>query len=203
MSTTVHRIEERDVPTVPDIGTHARVIRFLAIAVALAGVAVAVAGAADHNRRMVTAAAVLVSAFAAATVVVAFARPRELMWVWLAIGTMTGALALASDALVGVVPLVAAAAVVALPDGIVAETRAPGRARPDRARRAFPCAIVVGAADHPPRGLLLVESPALAVIAVIAFAFRLSPCGRGRAGTACSGSVGGPWSPARARSSSG
>src|SRR5438105_4663501 len=123
MSTTMHRVEERDVPTVSDVGAASRVAGAAAGLLAATGVVVAVVGASDRDRAIAWAAVVLVAAFAMSTFVVAIARAREPMWIWLAAGTIAGALALRTDLAFGVVPLLAASIGIALPDGWV-RTRA-------------------------------------------------------------------------------
>ncbi len=171
MSTTLHRLDERDVPTVSDVGTHSRVVRVIAVLLAVTGVVIAAVGASDHDRGIAWAAVVLVIAFALSTVVVAIARPREPMWIWLAGGTIAGALALWSDRAVGVVPVAAGAIAIALPDGWV-RTRAARISLGLVAVIGIPCAVVVGLSDSPSRALLTADSLAIGLIAVIAYAIR-------------------------------
>src|ERR1700730_8488844 len=148
MSTTVHRIEERDVPTVSDVGTASRVAGLGAGLLAAMGVVIAVVGASDPDRELVWAALVLVAAFALSTFVVAVARPREPMWIWLAGGTIAGPLALRTHRALGVVPLLAAGIGVALPDGWV-RTRAPRIALGLVSVVGIPCAVIVALSDSP------------------------------------------------------
>src|SRR4051812_6014976 len=119
MMSTTFQLEERDVPTVSDVGAASRVAGAVAVLVAAVGIVVAVVGASEHDRGLAWAAVALVTAFALSTVVVAIARPREPMWIWLAGGTIAGALALRTDRAIGAVPLLAAGIGVALPDGWV------------------------------------------------------------------------------------
>ena len=88
MSTTLHRIEERDVPTVSDARAASRVAMSAAGLLAALGVVVGIVGAHDRGRAIAWAALVLVAAFALSTLVNALARPREPMWMWLAGGTV-------------------------------------------------------------------------------------------------------------------
>src|SRR5438105_13068830 len=171
MSTTMHRIEGRDVPTVSDAGTASRVTGVVAVLLAATGVVVAVVGASDRGRGIAWAAVVLVAAFALSTFVIAVARPREPMWIWLVGGTIAGALALQTDRAFGLVPLLAAAVGIALPDGWVGTSAA-------RIALAFvtaigiPCAVIAGLSDSPPRPLLTAESLAVGVVAIVGYGIR-------------------------------
>jgi signal transduction histidine kinase len=171
MSTTLHRIDERDVPTVSDVGSASRVTTAVAGLLAVIGVVVAVVGASDHDRGLAWAAVVLVAAFALSTFVVAIARPREPMWIWLAGGTIAGSLALRTDRAVGVVPLLAAAIGVALPDGWV-RTRAARIALGLVCAVGIPCAVIVALSESPSRPLVTAESLAVGIVAVVAYAIR-------------------------------
>ncbi len=170
MSTTL-QLDERDVPTVSDIGTASRVARVIAGLLAVIAVAIAAVGAQDHDRGIAWAALVLVSVFALSTFIVAIVRPREPMWLWLAGGTISGALALLTDRAAGVVPVAAGAIAVALPDGWV-RTRAARVALGLVAAIGIPSAVIVGLSDAPSRALLTAESLAIGVVAVVAYAMR-------------------------------
>ena len=147
MSTTLH-LEEREVPTVSDVGTTSRLASALAGLLAVIAVVIGVVGARDHDRGVAWAALVLVIAFALCTVVVASARPREPMWIWLAGGTLTGAVALWTDRAVGVVPLAAAAIAIALPDGRI-RTRATRIALGLVGAIGVSCAVIVAVSGPP------------------------------------------------------
>ncbi|HYL50687.1 MAG TPA: histidine kinase [Acidimicrobiia bacterium] len=171
MSTTLHRIEERDVPTVSDARAASRVAVSAAGLLAALGVVVGVVGAHDRGRAIAWAALVLVAAFALSTLVNALARPREPMWMWLAAGTIGGGLALRSDRFLGVVPLLAAAIGIALPDGWV-RTGAARIALGLAAAIGISCAVIVGLSDAPPLALLVGESLAAGFVAIVAYLLR-------------------------------
>ncbi len=144
---------------------------FLAILVALAAAVGGAMGAGQHGGALAVVAAVVIAITGASTVAMAVAQPRETMWVWVGVSAIFGALALLNSRFSGLVPLGLAAVAVALPDGSV-------RAR--AARTALACsavvgissAVVIGSANNVPRGLLVGESVALALVAVIAYAIR-------------------------------
>lgn len=173
MSTVTHRVDERDASGVtsraPISATNA-----LAGVLALAGLVVGIAGARSRGDASAYTAVVLVGAWTAATLVVAFRRRTESLPVWLAIVTMAGAGALATDRLVGAVPYALAALSVTLPTGTISGRRF-------RAARRFLGAIVLVGAPFVAAialnedlqiGLVVAESLVLGAIALAAFVLR-------------------------------
>src|SRR5438477_256959 len=96
MSTITHRVDDREASGVTSRDRLSATSTIAAV-LALAGLVVGIAGAHSRGDAPAYAAAVLVGAWAAATVVVAFRRPAEALPVWLAVATLAGAAALASD----------------------------------------------------------------------------------------------------------
>src|SRR5438876_120838 len=173
MSTITHRVDELGASGAT---SRARLSATGAIAtvLALAALVVGIAGARSRGDAQAYSAAVLVGAWATATVVVAFRRPTEVLSVWLALGTLAGAAALASDRLLGVVPYALAALAATLPTGRI-------RARRFRATRRFLVAIAAAGApfvvaialnDDLQVGLVVAESLLLGAIALGAYALR-------------------------------
>ena len=173
MSAITHRVDERDASGVT---SRAPLSATSAIAgvLALAGIVVGIAGAHSRGDAPAYTAVVLVGAWAGATLVVALRRRTESLPVWLAVVTMAGGAALATDRLVGTVPYALAALSATLPTGAITGRRF-------RATRRFLGAIVlVGAPfvvaialnEEPPIGLVVAESLVLGTIALAAFVLR-------------------------------
>src|SRR4051794_33116838 len=80
-------------------------------AVAIGG---ALMGARDHPDALGNAGAIVVAAWALLTVFLAVRRPGEFLWLFTGVGSLIGAAALVNEALAGLVPLGAAAVVIAL-----------------------------------------------------------------------------------------
>jgi signal transduction histidine kinase len=128
-------------------------------------VGLAIAGANDHSGDAVLL-AVVAGAWAVAAVFVAMQRPSEPLWAWtLAVG-LAGAVALVAPAAAALVPFVAFALAVALPEGRV----------PRELRWLVAVGVVVGigativAADGDTRtGAVIIESIVLGVLAVFAY----------------------------------
>jgi signal transduction histidine kinase len=172
MSTVAQRVERIGTPpaAVPK-NARSTLPVVLAGALALGATIVGVIGAVQHGGALATVAAVVIGVTGVSTLAMAIARPRETMWLWVGASALLGALALVDSRFAGVLPIGIAGVAIALPDGSV-------KARASRVALAFvavigiPCAAIIAAQDSVPRGLLVGECGALAVVAVVAYAIR-------------------------------